>query len=258
MWCLSTLYVYKTKKHLISFPKNASSTSLIFLRLWAILFLTTRPTCFSAQKSGALWEVPLFLSLPFFHRRILNVCRQSHKISRTRLLRSFISNKPKWNTRTILVQTLSTMRVSSAVKSPQTAIITSACHVRTRLTSRSPTRISWNLTTPVWTPAVHRTLLALLSTSLLINPARKSLKTLLIWMLRRSAWILFDRRSPQGPETPSCKRSSSDLNYCSIARPCKGLWGKPIGIEARIAFYSRTCEINFRTFCRKGVIPPVR
>ena len=194
----------------------------------------------------------------YLTREFLHVCRQSHRTSRTRLLRSFICNKPKSSTRSILVQTLSTMRVFSAVNFPQTASITAACHPSTRLASRSPTRISWHLTTPVRTLAVHRTLLALLSTSLSINQARKSSKNLHIWTLRRNAWILFDRSSPQGPETPSCKRSSSDLKYCSIARPCKGLWEKPIGIEARIAFYSRTCEINFPTFCRKGVIPPVR
>ena len=191
-------------------------------------------------------------------KEFLHVCRQSHRISRTRLLRSFICNKPKLSTRSILVQTLSTMRVFRAVNFTQMASITAACHPSTRPTSRSPTRISWHLTTPVWTLAVHQTLLVLLSTSLWISQARKSSKNLHILTLWRSAWILFDRRSPQGPETPSCKRSSSDLNYCSIARPCKGLWGKPIGIEARIAFYSRTCEINFPTFCRKGVIPPVR
>ena len=201
-------------------------------------------------------------TVPFYFwyltKEFLHDCRQSHRISRTRLRRSFICNKPKLSTQSILVQTLSTMRVFSAVRFPQTASTTAACHPSTRLKSRSPTRISWHLTTPVWTLAVHRALMAVLSTSLWINQARNSSKNLHIWTLRRSAWILFDRSSPQGPETPSCKRSSSDLNYCFIARPYQGLWEKPIGIEARIAFYSRTCEINFPTFCRKGVIPPVR
>ena len=170
-----------------------------------------------------LWEESLFFidNLP---KNFLYVCRQSHSNIRTRLLRSFTYNRPKLSTRTILVQTLSTMRVFSAVKFLQTASVPEACHPNTRLTSRSPIRISWHLTTPVWTLAAHRVLLALPSTSLRINNARKSSKNLHIWTLRRSAWILFDRSSPQGPATPSCKRSSFDLNYCSIARPCQGLW----------------------------------